>query len=480
MTVFIRADAGGTLGTGHVMRCLALADALAASGARVSFVSRDLPEPIQQIVEAHGHAVCPLDGATDDAASTRATLCGRTVDWVVVDHYGLDASWETAMRASARHLLVIDDLANRPHDCDILLDQNLWPNPRRYDGLVPSACRTLFGPLYALLRPEFHEARAQARPAEGAVRRVLVSFGGTDPAGGTQVALDALTGIDAGLHVDVVVGAAHPDREALQAECARRGYACHIQSARMAALMAEADLAIGAGGVSMWERCAVGLPTVTVAIASNQEEGVAEAARRGLLYQCPGPPEAHRLRVHIQALADNPPLRRLISENGRRVVDGLGVGRVAGMMRGLDITVRRATIDDAELMHRGRNSPVSRRGSRETAEIPWDAHVAWLERTLADPDRLLLVGELDGVPVGVVRFDIDGTAAEGNEYRVPGARGQGLAIPLLMAAERALKAERPDVTTFKGFVKDDNRTWDEVVLSYGFRSMGRLVEKPLA
>jgi UDP-2,4-diacetamido-2,4,6-trideoxy-beta-L-altropyranose hydrolase len=194
-------------------------------------------------------------------------------DWLVVDHYRLDAHFERHLRRLGLKILVIDDLADRPHDCDLLLDQNLYRNLEvRYRGLLPESARTYLGPKYALLRPEFRQARRLLRPRQGALKHLLISFGGGDPTNETAKALAAmdLLGLDA-LSLDVVIGSSNPNASSLQAACAARpGCTLHIQADTMALLMSRADLALGGGGGTTWERCFLGLPTLTVVVAANQ------------------------------------------------------------------------------------------------------------------------------------------------------------------------------------------------------------------
>lgn len=198
MKIAVRVDASFQIGTGHFMRCLTLADALKQRGAQIRFVSRRLPEHLRVMLAAKGHELALLDGALNDAASdelaharwlgvsqeqdasnTAQTLKDQPWDWLVVDHYALDARWESAMRVSSRQIMVIDDIADRQHDCDVLLDQNFYADmDTRYTGKVATSCQLLLGPRYALLRDEFRELHEQVKPRNGIVKRVLVFLGG--------------------------------------------------------------------------------------------------------------------------------------------------------------------------------------------------------------------------------------------------------------------------------------------------------------
>lgn len=193
----------------------------------------------------------------------------------MVDSYALDHKWEKFLRPHVNKIMVIDDLANRAHDCDLLLDQNYYRDiEHRYDGLLPLTCRKLLGPEYALLRPEFHQAKKNLRKRDGKIRRILVFFGGSDPSNETKKALQAIKLLNRPeIAVDVVVGAGNPHREEIKQICSEMPnttYYCQVEN--MAELMAAADLAIGAGGVTTWERLYLELPTIAIAVAENQVE----------------------------------------------------------------------------------------------------------------------------------------------------------------------------------------------------------------
>jgi UDP-2,4-diacetamido-2,4,6-trideoxy-beta-L-altropyranose hydrolase len=304
----IRVDASAAIGTGHVTRCLALANALRDRGSTVVFVCREHEGHLCDYVDASGFTVCRLappewsasaSGRDDYAAwlgvpqglDADQTLACRhehdsPADWLVVDHYGLDAVWENRVRNVALNTLVIDDIANRPHACQILLDQNLNRSPKeRYRSLVPPDCHLLLGPQYALLREEFANVASELRARSGHVGRILIFFGGTDSSGETLKACRAVAAaIPDDVTVDVVAGAANPRREDIVCFCrtdVRFHYHCQITN--MAELIRDADLAIGAGGTTAWERTFLGLPTMTVAVAENQVDGSEALAAAGAI-----------------------------------------------------------------------------------------------------------------------------------------------------------------------------------------------------
>ena len=211
---------------------------------------------------------------------------GGSKKLLVVDHYGLDSRWEKKLRSHVNYIMVIDDLANRPHDCDFLLDQNLYENMNeRYRGLVSEHCRLFLGPEYALIRKEFREAKKKMKPRTGEVKRILIFMGGTDPTNETTKALKAVMMLGRlEIAVDVVVGAQNPHRHQIEEMCRQMpNTRFHLQTDRMAELMAEADLAIGGGGTTTWERCFMELPSLVVSVAKNQKAAAEYLRRTGAI-----------------------------------------------------------------------------------------------------------------------------------------------------------------------------------------------------
>ena len=302
MNIVFRVDASAQIGSGHVMRCLTLAKRYRREGHTVFFVMRALPSNLITFVEEAGFSVHSLPYVKSqqmltgylawltvtqeqDAQETTAVL--RTmgqVDRLIVDHYALDAAWETVCRPYAREIMVIEDLANRPHDADILLDQNFCRNAaERYAGLVPADCRLLLGPQHALLRDEFYEIKPRRRTGE--LYNILIFYGGSDLTDETSKALRALLSMNLhGVEVDVVVGKTNPQMESVRKRCAdHKNIRYHCQIENMAELMNAADLALGAGGTTTWERLALGLPSIVTSIADNQIEICENCAHAGLI-----------------------------------------------------------------------------------------------------------------------------------------------------------------------------------------------------
>ncbi len=274
MIAVFRADASPVLGGGHVARCLALADALAGAGWRCGFACNG--EVGDVVPGVRRHDLLPLS-PNADATGLMKERWGETWDLAVVDHYGLDAAFERALRPVASRIMVIDDLHDRKHDCDFLLDQTLDRTAEDYEGLVPAGCALFLGPDYALLGPEFEAARAETlkrREKPGNITRLLVAFGATDPYDLTSMALGALDSLDVEMAVDVVLGggAPHLGKVRRLAGSAAKSVTVHQEADNIADLMSAADLAVGAPGGMSWERCCLGLPSILITFADNQRE----------------------------------------------------------------------------------------------------------------------------------------------------------------------------------------------------------------
>lgn len=453
MKVAFRVDASDRIGTGHHMRCMTLAESLRERGARILFICRahqghlvgllrQAGLPVSVLAAPPGHETPAGEdsyagwlGSTqaEDAAQTIVALGGEKPDWLVVDHYALDAEWEQSMRPHVGKLMAIDDLANRRHDCDLLCDQNYsLQGERRYAGLVPAGCKLLVGPRYALLRPEYVQYRATSRPRDGEVRKVLVFFGGSDLRNMTGAALASLSTPELKhLDLDVVVGANNPHRKVLEELAAGRPRTTlHGPRPHLADLMAAADLAVGAGGATTWERMCLGLPSVVVAIADNQR-AACEALAHAKLVEYMGSASdlsAGRLSQALRALIEQPGRLAGLSLQNQLAVDGLGARRLAEALCPSDaqrLRLRQAQEQDVGLYFGWANDSEVRSSAINSSPIAWDTHRAWFADKLRDRRSHLLVLEADGLPAGQIRFDLDGACAWIDYSLDPLVRGRG-------------------------------------------------------
>lgn len=494
------------------MRCLTFAKKLRATGAQVAFICRELPgnlcnaigidrdfvlnrlpsepNPSEQSRHVTTDGVAHADwlgiGWEEDAVQSSGailSLCKRA-DWLVVDHYGLDARWETAMRPMTDHLMVIDDLADRRHDCDVLLDQNLHRSVTdRYDNLIPLFCQQLLGPRYALLRPEFREARAKMRVRDGTVHRLLIFFGGIDASNETSKALEAVKALDRpDIEVDVIVGPSSLNLASIRSMCGGLPHArLHHNPRSIAELIGNADLAIGAAGATSWERCCLGLPSIVISLAMNQES-VAHALADNALAIYLGKREevtAGMITAAVEELLRNPERVKAMGSAGAELADGGGAQRVARALDPHPIALRPAQFSDCESLHRWRNAEDVRRHSHRTDPIPLQQHRQWLSEVLRDPARLLLIGERDHQPIGVLRYDCEESRCAVSIYLVPGHYGYGYGPRLLRAGHEWLQRHRPEIKRVHAEVLAANRASINAFLQAGYRRQASLYIKNL-
>lgn len=442
------------------MRCLSLAAELQARGAQTAFISLELPSDIEDLLREQGHAVhrLPKSVQGNELADALATIeIERNITAYVVDHYKLGRHWESIVTARAP-VMALDDLG-RSHAAHWLVDQNFsLDSPARYPHKSNEVSEQLLGPSFALMREEFARARHQAQARDSGVRHVLVSFGGMDAGNITSLALEAISqSLPPNIQVTVITGTSHPDLAGLQTWCAGRDNArLHVQVRSMAPYLLAADLAIGAGGSSTWERCACGLPTIAICLAENQRKIISDGARAGFLWGIDHVPSTLELATVLKALFTSPGLVEHMSRQALQITDARGAKRVADRLMPRTVSVRLASAADAQMIYDWRTLPEVMDASGTSQTFSFKDHCAWLEQVLTDPKRLLLVGLEEGREIGVVRFDIEGRHAEVSIFLAPDKAGAGLGSALLKAAETRLRLDHPLVTQVNARIKADN------------------------
>lgn len=462
--IAFRTDASLEIGSGHVMRCLTLANALGKQGAECHFLCREHQGHLCKIIEAQGFAVHRLakdkpniDNANisnhetahahwlgtswmQDADACLPVLAKLKPTWLVVDHYALDYRWEQEVidkcSDSPPRVLVIDDLADRRHFADVLLDQNLGRCSEDYYDLVPETCNVLVGPRYALLRPEFAEWREislRRRTQEPRLQRLLINLGGVDKDNVTGQLLNALTNCDLPdeLQICVVMGATAPWREQVAAQASKMPWPTEVvvNATDIAKRMAEADIAIGAAGSTSWERCCLGLPTLMVVLADNQREIARALAEEGAVLLLDLKNLSVSLTTQLASIKTFDKLQTL-SRRAAALVDGEGAAYVLATQRPNDHQrLRPMREQDLEYVLEWRNHPNVRLHMYTQSIISMHEHRSWFERATLSSQRHLLIYEKDSKPLGFVNINVlDETAgrAEWGFYLAPDApRGSG-------------------------------------------------------
>ncbi|AMN43455.1 UDP-2,4-diacetamido-2,4,6-trideoxy-beta-L-altropyranose hydrolase [Rhodoplanes sp. Z2-YC6860] len=438
-----RCDASPAIGGGHVMRCLAFAETLALAGWSIGFVTRRDGLAAVPALAASGHAIVDAEGNGQAQIEDRATL-------VVVDHYGLDAKFEAAVKRQGRTVVVFDDLADRAHDCVVLVD----PTPGRAasDYAGKGARRLLLGGQHAIIRREWQQQRAEAvarLATGGAVKRIIVSMGATDPIDATSKVLAALALAKLDADVDVVVGAGAPHLESVRKQTGAR-VSLHVGPGNLPALTAAADLAIGAPGTSSFERALLGLPAILIPTADNQRfnaaafaaSGAAEVLTADILDQ----PAA--LAAKIEELAADRARRTAMSRAASATTDGRGAQRlmavIAGRWRtsdGSEVSLRLADAADSDWLLKLQSKPQTRRFARHASVPSIDEHKSWVSATLGNPDRMLMIIEAERAPIGMLR--LDRVAADAPTYEVsiaidPDWHRRGVGLAALSLARRVV------------------------------------------
>ena len=464
MQIVIRADASRKIGTGHVMRCLCLADVLRSLGCIVTFVCRTQKGHMIDRIKECGIACLPLanfatqsnpGGKTytdwlgtsemQDASDFLEALNRLKPDLVIVDHYALGTVWESAVRKNGARIVAIDDLANRVHDCDILLDQTLDRVSDDYLGLVPKNCDMLLGTKFALLRPEF-QALHQAIGKEYRAwppKRVLISLGGVDNENATAAVLQSLaeTNLPHETELIVVMGRKAPWLESVKntAQSIPFRVDVRVDVKNMAELMTSCDFAIGASGTSGWERCAAGLPSLLLVLADNQQFN-AQALHASGAARMIGVAEETGWQIELANALSKlalPGAMQKMSQSAAALVDGRGATRVGGNLIAKSLVASLCEPTDAHDVWTWREADGASQFYRSNKATQWADHKTWFNQAIKDPMRLMLMIGLPGHNLAHVRLDRsadDPASATVGICLNPDMRGMDLSAPSLKVA----------------------------------------------
>jgi UDP-2,4-diacetamido-2,4,6-trideoxy-beta-L-altropyranose hydrolase len=480
--LLIRADANVAMGTGHAMRCLALAQAWQDAGGLAVFAMVD-PSPSftnrigKESIEAL--RICGNAGAKEDATQTIALARERAAAWVVVDGYQFGQAFQQDLRAAGLKTLILDDYGHSEHYyADLVLNQNVSAAASTYESREPYT-RLLLGPRYCLLRREFNRWREWKREIGPVGQRVLVTMGGSDPDNFTGRAIEALDSIeDDKLEAAIVVGGSNERSAMLErmvASVRSKKITFRQDVSNMAELMAWADVMVSAAGTTCWEICRLGLPALLIDLADNQTPVARELQRRGCAIYLGGPEEvsAAKLAEQVERLRHSQEDRQLMSSRGRELVDGEGARRVVSILRGVSFRLRPATENDIRLLWEWANDSEVRAASFSSALVPWETHVAWFtERLHQDGCHILIAEDGTGAPVGQLRFD---ARAEGDteiDISVAKAwRGLGLAAKLIREGAQ-LMSNPGSRGRIHAFVKPENIASTRAFEKGGFKRIG--------
>ncbi len=480
-SLLIRADANARIGTGHLMRCLALAQGWKARGGQTVFITACESDDLRQRLSDEGFQVIAAEKPYPDSADweiTSQVLAAHPDAWVVLDGYHFDSAYQRQVKGDGQRLLVIDDMAHLDHYyADVILNQNINAEQLHYS--CEPYTRLLLGTRYVLLRSEFLAWRGWQREIPKVARKVLVTLGGGDPDNQTLKVVRALQQVDVdGLEAVVVVGASNPHLQELQSVAGNSPFAIRLVQnvTNMPELMAWADVAISAAGTTCWELAFMGLPALLVVTAENQIDvarGVEQAGAVLNLGQFANVDRA-RISANLEALLSDVERRRTMSARGRELIDGHGAERVYAALVTGGLYLRPVSRADCRLLWSWANDPAARRMALNTAPIPFEDHIRWFEKKLASDNAVILILEHDAVPVGQIRFDLDQSGdAEIDVYVAPAYRGQYLGTYLLReGTRRYIELNKDRVRTVIGHVRPENVPSCRAFGRAGFRRMG--------
>jgi UDP-2,4-diacetamido-2,4,6-trideoxy-beta-L-altropyranose hydrolase len=479
--VIFRADAGTEMGTGHVMRCLALAQAWQDAGGHVIFAMAMQAPALESRLYAEGMECLLLStqrGSAADARQTVALAQREDAAAVVVDGYHFDAPYQRAIKEAGLRLLFIDDYGHADrYWADLVLNQNIYAHARLYANRAPYT-ELLLGARYVLLRREFLAWGTWRRPIPGMASKVLVTLGGGDPDNVTLQVIQALqeTSLEE-LEAVVVSGGSNPHYEMLMS--AVRDSPVSIDLKRnvrdMPQLMAWADIAIAAGGSTCWEIAFMGLPALILVLAENQypvAEGL-DAAEMAKNLGWHTEISAMEIAEALSCMLLDEKRRARMARRGREVIDGWGSRRVVGeMMFSTELTLQPVTEADRELLWEWANDPIVRASAFQSAAIPWETHVRWFADKLTDQKCFHYIAYFEEVPVGQIRFDLnDDNEAEIDVSVCAERRGQGMGSRLIELGIQLLRRETV-VSRVHALVKQDNTASLRAFKKSGFKNNG--------
>lgn len=469
-TLLMRADASSAMGTGHVMRCLALAQAWQDAGGQAVFAMAESTEAVRARLTSELCDVASIASSRAIESDIRQTVViaqERNCEWIVVDGYQFSGDYQRGLKASGAKVLFLDDYGHARHySADVVLNQSVAADSPFYSNRSEGT-RLVLGPRYALLRREFAPWRDWRRTISPVSRRLLVTMGGSDEHNVTATVVQALCLMGAeGLDTVVLAGGSNSHVSDLQRQVALSGLKIEFRTnvCNIGEFMAQADVAISAAGSTCWELCLLALPSLLIDIADNQTAVAREMHRRECAIHVGDrtvKPQALAQALHF--LVSDVERRRLLSENSRALVDGRGAARVVSILRGSGVLQLRAAREgDCRLLWEWANDPDVRAASFSSDPIPWETHLSWFtaklgeSRSSAAKCRMFVAEDEEGLPIGHIRFEM--RADETWEVSISLSsriRGRGLASELIETGVRELMKSNGS-SRIHAYVKPEN------------------------
>jgi UDP-2,4-diacetamido-2,4,6-trideoxy-beta-L-altropyranose hydrolase len=479
-TLIVRADANVEIGTGHVMRCLALAQAWLDRESQVIMVMAEETPLLEALLKSEGIEIIRLSSQKEsegDAIQTARLGLQMGASWVVVDGYKFNANYQWEIKNSGLNLLFIDDYGHADHYyADLVSNQNIHAHEGLYKSREPYT-QLLLGPRYILLRREFLKWRGWRRKISEVGRKILVTIGGSDPNNMTLKVIQALQQVDLpGLEAKIIVGPANPNLEILRQAVQRS--VPHLQLLTtitdMPELMIWADLAVSGGGTTSWELAFMGLPSVVLVIAENQRVIAEELGKMGVFFNLGWYEQVSSSQVAqaMTRLLLSAEARTIMSSRGQGLVDGEGVDRVLMRMGGQRIRLRRVREEDGRLIWEWANDPSVRAVSFSSEPILWEEHLKWFQSKLNDPKCIFYIAlNEEDVPIGQVRYDMNDGEVIVSISLGSSFRGKGYGNEIIKFSLRKPFKILED-KCIHSYVKMGNEASVKMFLEAGFKNVG--------
>ncbi len=482
-TLITRADASVNIGTGHVMRCLALAHAWRNVGGEAIFAVASNAPVIESQLSAEGFDVERISadpGSDEDAMLTCDLALSQSASFIVVDGYHFSSMYQASIKNAGQGLLFVDDYGHAGRYCaDLILNQNIYASEDIYSKREPYT-RLLLGSPYVLLRSEFWPCRSWHREISEAAHKVLITLGGSDPDNVTLKTIDSLKQLEIErLEVTVVVGGSnyHYDEIKSALENSKVPFQLVQNTSNMPEVMDWADMAISSGGTTSWELAFMGVPTLIIVLADNQVQVAEKLAKAGIAVNL-----GWHNRISEQAigravisLLSDPISRASMARVGQRLVDGFGPIRVIKFLLERIIYLMEAYEEDCELFYKWANDPDVRAASFSTDSIAWDEHVKWFREKLQDPNCAFhIVMDSKCRLLGQVRFELNDENAVINISIRSEFRGQRIGSLLILRAVDEL-FKRKHISRVDAFIKLQNIRSIREFEKAGFSRIGRKI-----
>lgn len=462
-----RVDANTEIGYGHLMRCIAMAQELRLLKIEVSFLVSKPSENIKKRLKDEGLACIPVKavpGSIEDAGEIVKYANSVKASWIGVDGYQFNEKYQKFLKNKKFSLFFIDDYGHCGHYfADMVLNQNISAAENYYKSREDYT-ELLLGTDYVLLRKEFRAYGNFKRKISGKAKKILITIGGSDPYNITLKALEGVrkTGLK-NLEVKIVAGGANPNVTEIENFACKSGLGLKVEVLKdvrdMSEIMAWADIAVSGGGSTCWELALLGLPMLVTAWADNQKPIAAALGKKDIAVNLGWHEKiaAGDIAKELKKLILSSELRKKMSENGQKTIDGMSTRRVVDTLLIKSIVMRNVKRNDCRLLWKWVNDPAVRKASYKSDFIPLEEHMEWFKKHLKDSNSYhFIASDMNGEPLGQVRFDLKNTGLEVAISIAPEKRGMGYAPLIIRKGLMELKKKLPDFKTVTAFIKLDN------------------------